>query len=1182
MKLEDIGVFINPEEDGITSDIALEFMPPSMSPVDRSRKQWGRQNCRTTKYGRIENIRGSLEVKDSVNHVGTITKNGFSLPSGTNVTIGWVKDVSNEAIIWFNYNAGGQHGIYRYFPKINAIQTILFRRITGIPDARWKTSLNFSKDHFIHSAFVINETLYWTDNYNPPRSLNIDKAVDFSNALITEWTEISEEHLSWIRKPPAMPTAVYDTDSTRKTNLVRGKLFQFRLRYVYFDYSKSASSPVSKVPLPENDDTFMNTFNSNMSVNNKIRVGYNTGSELVTKVEVLFRAGNDEFWYLYNVIDKEILGLGNNLNLILDFYNDINSTIEEQDVVNRPFDNVPLLSESVDIADGNMAIFANNEIGYDNVDIDVEFSPKNVIENWDTRILDYYVFAPQIIHVRFPIASTVQVGDLIRLLLMAHGTTNHYVFWTNVTNAMLTDINYPTLLINDLVNKINTRSSSTGISANLYDDGTGSPTSLQLALISVDTVSLLNHYMLFARPYKKIKTFKKGSMANLGLVYYDEYGRHGGVNISEDCSVYIPFNTENNVRDNVYVEMDYVIKHEAPSWAKKYQIVYAREKPMFIKFYVDRFYRTHLYQGKLLIRFTDIYSAHMTNNFKEVILKPYIWEKGDRIRFVSRPLNTLTQVVTILSEYIDIEIEGEVAYDPGSGDVQCLVISDFDYISKSIDRYSIIEIYRPSKLDIDVSRIYYEVGEVGTVTYRGGKYCHDSINGMQNQDISLLRDCIGSISGKDCYIKLRSSQIFVFPVEEYNYSDIYDSDSTDIGRINIYNADAKQERYETMLMHTGKFYDLTKVNELHNVDLIGNFEFLDKKYGDITRIIYKGFTLKAFQERKTTSIYINKKVIFNADGEEQIIATDRVFNQIKESFQEYGCINPESIVVSERYIYFFDAINGVTVRDAPNGMIPISSYGMVRYHKDLSEAMTQPFQGATSFIPVRTFVPAIYDGFYDEMWYNAQIYYSDGTFGTVTVETPVFHEGSNKWKTFLFNDSAKFDCMGSIGMVSMLWIDGKPFVLNQINAPYNRHFGSEYKQTIAFCGSGKAPNQMKVFNSLELVTNNNDIFKKGNPLQYWHSDKGVYVPPTSQYPNGMLSSITYAMLRSKENGLYTHFARDINTPSDKDEKWTIINGRELRGNVIEITLQNNANYYVYLLTFKINSTMAFSGNNLLK
>jgi len=112
--------------------------------------------------GAVENAKGSILIANT-------------LPSGDNINIGALEDKRGNSIIFFNYNSLGGHGIYRYFPDTGIINPVLVNSV-----------LNFNKDFLITSASLIDDLLYWTDNYNSPRKINIGKANRIGKKLKTE------------------------------------------------------------------------------------------------------------------------------------------------------------------------------------------------------------------------------------------------------------------------------------------------------------------------------------------------------------------------------------------------------------------------------------------------------------------------------------------------------------------------------------------------------------------------------------------------------------------------------------------------------------------------------------------------------------------------------------------------------------------------------------------------------------------------------------------------------------------------------------------------------------------------------------------------------------------------------------------------------------------------------------
>jgi len=111
--------------------------------------------------------KGVTAVLESIG--GTLLKSTPS-PSVSFIEIGNIIDTVGKRIIYFYYNLNTtQHKIEAYSYEDDTIYLmVVASQITG--------GLNFSKDYPIHGR-VINGVAYWTDNYNPPRKINIDAAI---------------------------------------------------------------------------------------------------------------------------------------------------------------------------------------------------------------------------------------------------------------------------------------------------------------------------------------------------------------------------------------------------------------------------------------------------------------------------------------------------------------------------------------------------------------------------------------------------------------------------------------------------------------------------------------------------------------------------------------------------------------------------------------------------------------------------------------------------------------------------------------------------------------------------------------------------------------------------------------------------------------------------------------------
>lgn len=1193
MKLRDVGLYSDPTKDGLDSDTSVHIMPATHSPVDRKRGQYGRMNCRTNKYGLLENILGSAEVTNTIDFSGNILINGFSLPAGENKCIGKVKDIENDGIIWLNYNSTGKHGIYRYLIGKNAVQTILLQNTALYPT--FTGDLNFSLSYIIVSIIIVDGKLIWTEDYNEIRELDIAKCYDFTNNPIPAnkiYSSITNDHFTFIRRPPVKLVVAYQSDSAITINNLRGKLFQFKTRFVYRDNSKSSASPASKVPLPIKEETVCNEFTPDIKANNVINIVLDTGTELVKSIEVHYRIGNTGMWYIYDTIEKfDESGsriIADNIPYTYHFYNNRYATADVQEELTRNYNNVPNKAATLDLVEGNRIVFGNCTMGMDNVDIDVsladEVTTGYITSGVNCTIETFGGFPSTVIQaIILPDVSLVHLGDTIFLKIQAHAasvdTDIYYVF-----SYVIDDVSsYPDNAVDNLISQINaTTAKSSFYASTLF----GFPYRIEFNTGGILPYRLPIDGLGYCYELQiKEKTFKKGSYPEFGIVYYDEYGRHGGVNTNDDCRIYIPCNSEAlplKYDDYMRHHVRMTIQHEAPANAKYYQIVYARRQYYFLKFYIDTLTRSLYktadmkYTGQLAIKFDNVLDSHFLDRYGNLIIQPYVWQRGDRIRIYSQEL-TFSTINPAIVDYNDYEIDGIATVSS----VDYILIKDFNYEDFGIDRYSLCEIYRPIKEQTNESTIFYEVGEIGDITYRNGYYCHDALDNIYSvtQDIANGVNGEAWLEGYDCFLKFRTSKFFMFPVEEVNLSDCYTSDVHDIGRLTVIDRLQSNKKYKSLLIHGERFFDGTSVNNLFDVKLYNNSEILDDTDGAIRRIIFRGYTLKVFQDHKRTSIYINKRILSNADGSSNVVATDKVFASINPYGNNYGCINPESIVSNDKYIYFVDILNGAVIRDAYNGDVVISDYLMRNYHRDLRDyALNKTFTQSTKEELVSLFFPAVFDVESGEYFYDAQIkkwftYSPALPILITTTETPVFSEETNRWKYFKYNTNASiYDYFEELSGCLMYWKDGIPYVERK-NTNYCEFNGVKMPHTIAIVGNGQLYGKDKVFNSLELRTNNNNPVK--SDTYSWYAD--VYVFPTRNYIAGMYSQLNKERFITKENGLYTEFLRDMNTPSDKDYLWKLMNGRELRGETIEITLTNYSDNYVYLSEYFINSTESHSG-----
>ena len=121
-------------------------------------------------YGVITNAKGNQLVDVTFGY------------NGANTVIGTCEDKELRAIFWFVHNNKRHHSIIRYKIEQNLVEFILYD----------ESILNFDLNHRIVNAGIvgngIHKMLFWTDDYNPPRELNIARAKSYEVATSTSTT----------------------------------------------------------------------------------------------------------------------------------------------------------------------------------------------------------------------------------------------------------------------------------------------------------------------------------------------------------------------------------------------------------------------------------------------------------------------------------------------------------------------------------------------------------------------------------------------------------------------------------------------------------------------------------------------------------------------------------------------------------------------------------------------------------------------------------------------------------------------------------------------------------------------------------------------------------------------------------------------------------------------------------
>lgn len=301
--------------------------------------------------GAGHNIKGNLNVADIAELSGRDTDGAR--------TIGAIKYDARNVIYWF-VSADYFDGIYE-FNEESGISTRVLQ--ANKVNADTPSLLNFSKDDIITGVSYVainaqNGFLFWTDNLNPPRKVNISRAKSYSvdDARI-------EKDINVILTPPlyAPYIELFNDTSEPQANNMSEKFLYFSYRYKYIDGQFSSMSPFSAVAFDAK--TFSYDFGEGYNkamVNkfNSVRVVVETGDEFVEGIQILVRDTKNINVSIVDTYSKEELSISNNSDYTISFSNNKIYSVLPDDQILRLYDNVPLLAKAQSTV-GNRIAYGN-------------------------------------------------------------------------------------------------------------------------------------------------------------------------------------------------------------------------------------------------------------------------------------------------------------------------------------------------------------------------------------------------------------------------------------------------------------------------------------------------------------------------------------------------------------------------------------------------------------------------------------------------------------------------------------------------------------------------------------------------------------------------------------------------------------------------------------------------------
>ena len=355
----------------------------------------------TGNLGVLKNIKGNAEI--------SYLNATHAIDTGDSKIIGSVTDTKLKIIYFFVWHTNAlEHGVYAYdqmgklpisgdtkgkivrihksnlyaFPEHGYVKgNIIYTSQTRLDDSEIKPG---AKKDFEKDAI-----LYFTDNTNEPRKLNVYQAM-----LGEDSGYLPEDKIDFITACPKTPLTPIEfefmADSSRTTsNFKSGPGFQFAYQFISKDGVESAISPYSDIAfspgiINQGGLTVVDHSLHNVCI---LKIP-NAGAE-IKNIRILARQfNNPELVVLDEVSNTEMQENWVVAARAYYFYNDRVVRGVSNNEVNKQFDNLPRKAQAQSVVD-NRLMYGNYLEGFDNVK--TQCSASVSFENRDVELIDLEV-----------------------------------------------------------------------------------------------------------------------------------------------------------------------------------------------------------------------------------------------------------------------------------------------------------------------------------------------------------------------------------------------------------------------------------------------------------------------------------------------------------------------------------------------------------------------------------------------------------------------------------------------------------------------------------------------------------------------------------------------------------------------------------------------------------------------
>lgn len=639
---------------------------------------------------------------------------------------------------------------------------------------------------------------------------------------------------------------------------------------------------------------------------------------------------------------------------------------------------------------------------------------------------------------------------------------------------------------------------------------------------------------------------KSGGIYKTGIVYEDGYGESCGAIPLE--SVRINFHTD----DGQYArrQLQYSISSKPPIWARRYRIVRTKETSMLTYKHLpigEAIYATIPSNATdpTIVSYASGVATHVLLRvdyelpddtsadpllimFRRNVQNGYRAKFGDRVRYMLD-----SGLETVFSDRtLEVEVEGE--YIDGE---KYYVVIPYTEIFKEIEPGWVFEFFTPKTFE---EEIYYETGVCMPILSPGTANAYHS-GTVQNQNLGTGLPAVGEIVSGDTYWRYQQ-----FNLDGVGAQGVFENEKTmdsatercdDIGRAFLYDPNVTETYYFNRLRISGIYVPDSQVNNLSNFGAL-DFKSVNRQFGQIFWIGMSHTVLLCLCKNKAQPVYVGKSRVVDLSNQSLVGRTSDILTIADETVADAGTTNPESVVVEDGRVYWWDNTHGYMWRYGGSGVENISA-GKINYFQDkrlnrknMISAKDKVFGG----------YDRVNDLYFVTFRRNSNVDLADLE---VQVDTLAFSEERGG---FISHYDFIPEAYGRTTSAFLMFKDGETWLAN--TGTRCNVFDVQYDAAIRFAANAE-PSMMKNWMNIRIQANAQWISSIIETLE------------TSSYPNKMASMIPEKHWRVKEGLWWADFLRDMTDPSDRfvaiidgsREVQSLLKGRSLKSDVliVEIT-----------------------------